>query len=154
MSTQNDFSQTPAPDELTDTVEPAESVTSSPTVSAFSPEATGETPVSPAPSFAETNADVPPVGSEAPLAGTDTSFPSGTYDSASYSADSVAGSKGINFGLLAWAFIVFAIGVFIIVLPFTNGIDPVVLAIVSSGAIGLVLLVFAFVTALKERKRR
>ncbi|MDO5060801.1 MAG: hypothetical protein Q4D73_04120 [Actinomycetaceae bacterium] len=94
-------------------------------VSAFSPEATGETVGMTSPGFSPQPYTIP----EPPL------------------------RKGTNFGLLAWAFVIVTLGILVWTIPFLEKVDPVVLAIVASGSIGFVLLVTAFAVALVERKR-
>lgn len=94
-------------------------------VSAFSPEATGETLVTESTYFSPQPYTIP----EPPL------------------------RKGTNFGLLAWAFVIVTLGILVWTIPFLEKVDPVVLTIVASGSIGFVLLVTAFAVALVERKR-
>ncbi|EEH64107.1 hypothetical protein HMPREF0044_0578 [Gleimia coleocanis DSM 15436] len=62
--------------------------------------------------------------------------------------------RGTNFGLLAWAFIVFSIGIGLWLIPFRAAFDPVRLTITAFATIGILLLVTAVMMAISEHKQR
>lgn len=100
---------------------------------AFDPAVTGENPVFSVSSFDSAEfSTVPPVAEEEPKR-----LPRRT-----------------NFALLAWAFIVFSIGIGIWLIPFRASFDPFVVAVAASGTIGSLLLVTAILVAVSERKHR
>lgn len=59
-------------------------------------------------------------------------------------------SRGINFGLLAWSFILIMLGVLLVALPFVHQPQPLTFAIAALAITGVALLVIAIFAAARE----
>lgn len=85
-------------------------------------------------------------------------YPSPTSDTpvSAYSLPAqplAAPSRGINFGLLAWSFILIMVGCLLLSIPFVDELDPLVVAIALFGVTGSSLLVIAVAAALRDYRQ-